>query len=117
MSDREAEIGARRAAIAEVVRRHPRFIDAWVALGDHGRDDVESYACYRVAYHRGLDLLRQNGWRGSGYVRWSHEPNRGFLRALRQLGASAAVIGELDEAERCRLFVLQLEPSGVPENG
>lgn len=104
----------RRTAVAEVVARHPRCIDAWVALGDLGRDVIESYACYRVAYHRGLDSLRQNGWRGSGYVRWSHEPNRGFLRALHHLGRLAESIGELDEAERCRLFVLQLEPNGVP---
>ena len=105
----------RRTAVAEVVARHPRCIDAWVALGDLGRDVIERYACYRVAYHRGLDSLRQNGWRGSGYVRWSHEPNRGFLRALHHLGRLAETIGELDEAERCRLFVLQLEPNGVPD--
>lgn len=106
---------SRRTRVAEVVARFPRWIDAWVALGDHGRDEIERYACYRVAYHRGLDLLRQNGWRGSGYVRWSHEPNRGFLRALDRLGRTAEIIGESDEAERCRLFVLQLEPNGVPD--
>jgi len=110
----EADGSQRRRLVADVVARHPRWIDAWVALGDEGRDDIERYACYRVAYHRGLDLLRQNGWRGSGYVRWSHEPNRGFLRALSRLGSMADAIGELDEAERCRLFVLQLEPGGVP---
>jgi Protein of unknown function (DUF3151) len=115
MQAMSADVSDRRSMIAEVVKRHPRFIEAWVALGDHGRDDMERYACYRVAYHRGLDSLRQNGWRGSGYVRWSHVPNRGFLMALHRLGTTAAVIGESDEAERCRLFVLQLEPSGVPE--
>ena len=52
-------------------RRHPRFLDAWAELGDLGRDDVERYAYYRVGYHRGLDALRANGWRGSGYVRWA----------------------------------------------
>ena len=104
-----------REALANVVARYPRCIEAWVVLGDHGRDPIERYAYYRIAYHRGLDSLRQNGWRGSGYVRWSHEPNRGFLLALVRLAEMAAVIGENDEAERCRLFVLQLEPSGVPE--
>ncbi len=59
-----------------------RFLDGWAQLGDHARDDVEAYACYRVAYHRGLDRLRASGWRGSGYVRWRHETNRGFLRGL-----------------------------------
>ena len=33
-----------------------------------GRDEIERYAAYRVGYHRGLDALRANGWRGSGYV-------------------------------------------------
>ena len=28
--------------------------------------------------------------------------------------AVAAEIGELDEAERCRTFLLQLDPSGIP---
>jgi hypothetical protein len=70
-----------------------------------------------VGYHRGLDRLRANGWRGSGYVRWREETNRGFLRALRGLGQAAARIGEQDEAERCAQFLAQLEPSGVPETG
>ena len=66
--------------------RHPRFLDAWAELGDAGRDDIERYAYYRVGYHRGLDALRANGWRGSGYVRWSAPTNRGFLRSLAGLG-------------------------------
>ena len=49
---------------------------------------IERYAYYRVGYHRGLDALRANGWRGSGYVRWSEPTNRGFLRALAGLGAT-----------------------------
>jgi hypothetical protein len=110
----EVPVAERRAVVAAIVSRHPRCIDAWVALGELGRDDIERYACFRVAYHRGLDMLRQNGWRGSGYVRWSHEPNRGFLRALDNLAKAADAIGERDEAERCQLFVLQLEPSGLP---
>ena len=111
----DADPTVRRGLVADIVSRNPRWIDAWVALGDLARDEIERYACYRVAYHRGLDLLRQNGWRGSGYLRWSHEPNRGFLRALSRLGVTAGTIGELDEAERCRLFVLQLEPNGLPD--
>ncbi len=109
-----ADVESRRDAVATVVARWPRFVDAWAYLGDLGRDDIERYAAYRVGYHRGLDLLRANGWRGSGYVRWSQESNRGFLRALRGLGELAAKIGEDDEAERIRLFILQLDPSGVP---
>ncbi len=37
------------------------------------------YAYSRVGYHRSLDLLRRNGWKGHGPVPWEHEPNRGFL--------------------------------------
>ena len=70
-------------------RRWPRFLDGWARLGELARDDVEAYACFRVGYHRGLDRLRQSGWRGSGYVRWEHETNRGFLRALDGLRRSA----------------------------
>jgi hypothetical protein len=105
---------ARRSAIAEVVAQWPRFLDGWASLGDHGRDTVESYAAYRVGYHRGLDRLRANGWRGSGYVRWVHPSNHGFLRALDGLQRSAAAIGESDEAERCAQFLLQLDPGWPP---
>ena len=85
---------------------------AGVALGDAGRDDVERYAAYRVGYHRGLDALRANGWRGSGYVRWREPGNVGFLRCLEGLGAMARRIGELDEAERVEVFLAQLDPDG-----
>jgi hypothetical protein len=104
----------RRAAVAEVAAAAPRFLDAWAELGDLGRDTIERYAAYRVGYHRGLDTLRANGWRGSGYVRWAAATNHGFLRSLRGLGEMAAAIGEDDEAERCHLFLLQLDPTGIP---
>jgi hypothetical protein len=107
--------GSRRAAIAAVVTRWPRFLDGWARLGDHATDDAEAYAAYRVGYHRGLDRLRQNGWRGSGYVRWQHEPNRGFLRSLAGLQRVAATIGEQDEDERCLQFLHQLDPGWPPD--
>ncbi len=107
----------RREAVSAVVAIWPRYVDAWARLGDLGRDDIERYAAYRVGYHRGLDALRASGWRGSGYVRWSHENNRGFLRALRGLGQMADRIGESDEAERIALFIQQLDPSGIPSDG
>ena len=107
----------RRDAVSAVVAGWPRFLDAWARLGDLARDDVEAYACYRVGYHRGLDRLRASGWRGSGYVRWAAEENRGFLRALRGLGQAAARIGEHDEAERCAHFLMQCDPTGVPIEG
>lgn len=107
----------RREAVSAVVAIWPRYVDAWARLGDLGRDDIERYAAYRVGYHRGLDALRASGWRGSGYVRWTHENNRGFLRALRGLGQMADRIGESDEAERIALFIQQLDPSGIPSDG
>ena len=104
----------RRDALTAVVAGHPRSLEGWARLGDAGRDRIEQYAAYRVGYHRGLDTLRANGWRGSGYVRWRHETNRGFLRALAGLQRSAEEIGEHDEAERCRLFLYQLDPQWPP---
>ena len=100
----------RRDAISSVVATFPRYMDAWARLGEHARDDTEAYACFRVGYHRGLDALRAAGWRGSGYVRWTHETNRGFLRALEGLRHAAAAIGEADEEERCATFLRQLDP-------
>ena len=106
-----------RDEVAAVAARWPRCLEAWARLGELGRDEVESYACFRVGYHRGLDRLRANGWRGSGYVRWVHPTNRGFLRALAGLASTAATIGEHDEAERCELFLRQLDPAWPPAEG
>lgn len=104
----------RRDAVAAVVASNPRSLTAWATLGDLGRDTMEQYAAYRVGYHRGLDALRQNGWRGSGFVRWQYETNRGLLRALNGLAKAAGSIDERDEAERCELFLRQLDPSWPP---
>ena len=100
----------RRDAVAAVAARWPRFLDAWARLGQLARDDAEAYACFRVGYHRGLDRLRQNDWRGSGYVRWSQAENRGFLRSLAGLRRVASAIGESDEERRCGEFLHQLDP-------
>jgi len=105
---------ARRDALASVAAKWPTFLDAWSQLGEHARDDVEAYAYFRVAYHRGLDRLRSSGWRGSGYVRWRHETNRGFLRGLVGLGNAAARLGETAEAQRCAEFAQQLDPELAP---
>jgi hypothetical protein len=105
-----ADAAARRDAIAAVVARFPRFLEAWARLGQHAGDDVEAYACFRVGYHRGLDALRQAGWRGSGYVRSAHPENVGFLLALDGLRRQAGRIGETDEEVRCAEFLHQLDP-------
>ena len=100
----------RRAAVADVAARWPRLLEAWATLAELDAPAVDRYAFARVGYHRGLDALRAAGWRGSGPVRWSHPENRGFLRALEALRAAAEAIGEDDEAERCALFLRQLDP-------
>lgn len=109
-----ADPEAAREIVAATLARHPRCLAAWASMGDLGRDPIERYAAYRVGYHRGLDRLRANGWRGSGYVRWSHPENRGFLRSLAGLATMAAEIGESDEAERCQTFLRQLDPAWPP---
>lgn len=101
----------RRAAVSAVVTQYPKHSLPWAELGDAADDVVGSYAAYRVGYHRGLDALRANGWRGSGYVRWAHEGNRGFLRCVEGLMRAASSIGEDDEVQRCRTFLAQLDPS------
>ena len=84
------------------------------SLGDAVDEPALAYAAYRTGYHRGLDRLRASGWRGSGYVRWRNETNRGFLRALSGLQRMAAQIGETEEDERCALFLRQLDPDWPP---
>jgi hypothetical protein len=105
--------GNDRAALASVAADYPRLSEAWAALGDVAAaagDSIEAYAYFRVGYHRGLDALRQSGWRGTGYVRWDPPSNRGFLRSLEGLRRQAEVIGEQDEAVRCAEFLRQLDP-------
>jgi Protein of unknown function (DUF3151) len=100
---------------AAVVRAHPSSPTAWAAFAeqarDAGADDVTVYAYSRVGYHRSLDLLRRNVWKGHGPVPWEHEPNRGFLRCLALLALSARAIGELDEWERCAAFLQDSSPA------
>jgi hypothetical protein len=107
------------AAVAEVATHHPTCLAAWATLGElalHDGRPVEAYAYFRVGYHRGLDRIRQAGWRGTGQVPWSSEGNRGFLRSLSGLAQAATAIGEQDEADRCHQFLTDLAPD-TPEPG
>jgi hypothetical protein len=108
------------SSAAEVVRSHPESPLAWAtlaeqALADDETDDVTAYAYARVGYHRSLDLLRRNGWKGHGPVPWEHEPNRGFLRSLAALAAAAGRIGEDHERDRCDQFLLDSSPEAHAE--
>ena len=88
----------------------------WAILAEEALTDgrtLEGYAYARVGYHRGLDALRGHGWKGHGPVPYSHEPNRGFLRALAALGKAAAQIGEMDEAARIEKFLSDSDPEAA----
>src|SRR6478735_2752846 len=92
----------------DVAAAHPTYSLAWALLAEQALaagNTVEGYAYARTGYHRSLDLLRRNGWKGHGPVPWSHEPNRGFLRSLAALAKAAGAIGETEEETRCRTFL------------
>jgi Protein of unknown function (DUF3151) len=104
----------------EVAAAHPKSSLAWAVLAESALRDgltITGYASARTGYHRGLDHLRRNGWKGFGPVPWSHEPNQGFLRALAALQKAAEAIGETDEAERCRVFINDCDPAAAAALG
>ena len=111
--DPAAALLAAGESAGDVARRSPTSSLAWAVLAeaalDRG-DDVAAYAYARVGYHRGLDLLRRNGWKGAGPIPWTHEPNRGFLRSLSALGQAAALFEEKDEVARVQAFLLDADP-------
>jgi hypothetical protein len=99
---------------AEVAAARPTSSIAWAVLAERALEDgqtITGYAYARTGYHRGLDQLRRSGWKGFGPVPWSHEPNRGFLRALAALQRAAAAIDETDEAQRCRILLIDSDPA------
>jgi len=101
---------------AAVAAALPASSAGWATLAETalaGSRAVEAYAYARTGYHRGLDALRRAGWKGQGPVPWSHEPNRGFLRALHTLGQAAAAIGETDEAARCAQLLADSDPEAA----
>lgn len=109
---------AEGALAEDVARLHPTSSLAWATLAEEALADgrtVEGYAYARTGYHRALDALRKSGWRGQGPVPWSHEPNRGFLRALAALARAAGEIGEVDEQERCTSFLGDSSPEAARE--
>ncbi|TCB93463.1 DUF3151 domain-containing protein [Micromonospora zingiberis] len=111
-----AEQGGSDEAYAEAAARFPSNSAAWAALAARAFAEgqaVQAYAYARTGYHRGLDQLRRNGWKGHGPVPWAHEPNRGFLRCLYVLSRSADAIGEADEAARCAQFLRDCDPAAA----
>jgi hypothetical protein len=99
---------------AQVAADHPTSSAAWAALAGtalEGGRTIEAYAYARTGYHRGLDALRRNGWKGFGPVPWSHAPNRGFLRCVTVLAKAAEAIGEVAETERLTELLRDCDPS------
>jgi len=97
-----------------VAAAHPSASVAWAALAEAALDDdkaITAYAYARTGYHRGLDQLRRNGWKGFGPVPFSHEPNRGFLRCVAALARAADAIGETDEQARCLDLLDDCDPA------
>lgn len=105
---------------AELAAEHPDFSEAWATLAERALDDgstVDAYAYARTGYHRGLDQLRQAGWKGFGPVPWQHRPNQGFLRSVAALARAAHRVGELDEYERCSQLIADSDPVAAEATG
>lgn len=101
-----------------VASEHPDSVLAWALLAQEaldGGDDLEGYAFARTAYHRSLDALRRNGWKGFGPVPWSHAPNQGFLRSLAALATGSERLGDDAEAHRCREFLHESSPEAYEQ--
>src|SRR5262249_2352241 len=84
-NDEAAAALAGGADPVEVASRWPAYSEAWAELADRafaaGRTldrTLESYAYARVGYHRGLDALRRNGWKGPRPIPRAHPPNPGL---------------------------------------
>jgi hypothetical protein len=99
---------------AQVAAAHPAVSAPWAALAEAALaagEPVAAYAYARTGYHRGLDSLRKNGWKGFGPVPWEHGPNQGFLRAVAALSRAASAIGEQHEAVRCYGLLVESDPA------
>lgn len=107
---------------ATTLLAHPQSPLAWANKAEAALEDISSdedklaaYAFARTGYHRSLDRLRANGWKGWGPVPFDHEPNQGVLRAIATLARAAKVIGENDEYDRCRQMLSDADPASVAE--
>ncbi len=99
---------------------HPDSPLVWATRAERAIESASSddeklvaYAYARTGYHRSLDRLRANKWKGWGPVPWSHEPNQGVLRAIAALARAAQLIGETDEYDRCRQMLSDADPDSV----
>ncbi|MDZ4233933.1 MAG: DUF3151 domain-containing protein [Dietzia sp.] len=117
--DAEAELDASENP-AIVAAAHPTASIAWALLAEEALaadKAITAYAYARTGYHRGLDQLRRNGWKGFGPVPYRHEPNRGFLRCVAALARAADAIGEEPEYQRCLDLLDDCDPAARVELG
>ena len=95
---------------------HPDSPSVWAARARRELDGGEllvAYAYARTGYHRSLDRLRANGWKGWGPVPYSHEPNRGVLESIAMLALTSQAIGDNAEYDRCRQMLSDADPAAV----
>ncbi|KAB1503991.1 DUF3151 domain-containing protein [Corynebacterium sp. 320] len=104
----------------ETALKHPESPLVWAtiaerAIGSAETDDqrVAAYAAARTGYHRSLDRLRANGWKGWGPVPFDHRPNQGVLRAIAALALASKMIDDDAEYDRCRQMLSDADPSSV----
>ena len=98
------------ATLTATALTHPDSPLVWAVRAE---EKLQAYAFARTGYHRSLDRLRANGWKGWGPVPYSHEPNRGVLRAIAALALAAKLIGETNEYDRCRQMLSDADPEAV----
>ncbi|WP_288792132.1 DUF3151 domain-containing protein [uncultured Corynebacterium sp.] len=97
---------------------HPDSPAVWAARAERelaDGDTIVAYAYARTGYHRSLDRLRANGWKGWGPVPASHEANVPVLKAIAQLALASKAIGDDAEYDRCRQMLSDADPASVKE--
>lgn len=102
----------------ETALAHPDSPAVWAARAEAELDSGDvliAYAYARTGYHRSLDRLRANGWKGWGPVPASHEANTPVLKAIAMLALASKAIGDDAEYDRCRQMLSDADPASVDE--
>lgn len=108
--------------LAAGIVAHPDSPLLWALLAEQELNQQEgsepsayitAYAYARTGYHRSLDRLRGNGWKGWGPVPASHEANAPVLKAIAMLALTSKAIGDDAEYDRCRQMLSDADPASV----
>ena len=73
-------------------------------------DPIDRYAFARVGYHRGLDALRAAAGAARATCDGATSPIAVSSGRCTCSQLAAGAIGEVDEEQRCDLFLRQLDP-------